>query len=71
MKYFCAGQIDILHIECLDKEVWLFGYFSVMGDIFTPGLSGGEKKRANIACELIRDPALIFLDVSNRLMDDS
>eukprot|EP01104_Vermistella_antarctica_P018239 TRINITY_DN6684_c0_g1_i1.p1 TRINITY_DN6684_c0_g1~~TRINITY_DN6684_c0_g1_i1.p1 ORF type:complete len:692 (+),score=176.21 TRINITY_DN6684_c0_g1_i1:91-2166(+) len=35
---------------------------SKIGTQFNRGLSGGEKKRVNVACEMITDPSLLFVD---------
>lgn len=48
--FFCGS---IQKVSCAD---------SCVGDAKVRGISGGEKKRLSLACELIASPSVIFAD---------
>eukprot|EP00009_Paramoeba_aestuarina_P004200 CAMPEP_0201510384 /NCGR_PEP_ID=MMETSP0161_2-20130828/3093_1 /ASSEMBLY_ACC=CAM_ASM_000251 /TAXON_ID=180227 /ORGANISM="Neoparamoeba aestuarina, Strain SoJaBio B1-5/56/2" /LENGTH=688 /DNA_ID=CAMNT_0047905545 /DNA_START=21 /DNA_END=2087 /DNA_ORIENTATION=- len=49
--------LDMVHELGLEKTI-----HSRVGDDEKRGISGGEKKRLSIGCEMIADPSLLFLD---------
>lgn len=48
-----AAFILFFKVSCADSNV---------GDAKVRGISGGEKKRLSLACELIASPSVIFAD---------
>ncbi len=53
---------DLNLVKCAD---------TVVGDTFSRGISGGEKKRTSIGIELVSDPNLLFLDEPTTGLDSS
>ena len=50
-----------LKVSCAD---------SIIGDAKVRGISGGEKKRLSLGCELIASPSVIFADEPTTGMHD-
>jgi ABC-type multidrug transport system ATPase subunit/ABC-type multidrug transport system permease subunit len=62
----------INRVECLIRELGLEKCANtIIGSPMVRGISGGEKRRVVIGVELLRDPAILFLDEPTKGLDSS
>ncbi|KAH9307047.1 hypothetical protein KI387_011451 [Taxus chinensis] len=67
-----AAELQLSKLTCEDREKYVndllnrLGLVScadcIVGDAKVRGISGGEKKRLSVACELIASPSVVFAD---------
>lgn len=64
-----GAEIDQL-VDTMLKDLGLLGCAdTVIGGPLLSGISGGERKRTSVGCELVVKPALIFLDEATSGLD--
>ena len=67
------GTAESEHVANVERIVGALGLVrcadSQIGDVIVGGLSGGEKRRTNVAVELVNTPALLLLDGQTNTQD--
>ncbi len=66
---------DAAREKQIEKIIRLLGLgdirHSIIGDELTRGISGGQRKRVNVALELVAEPVVLFLDEPTSGLDSS
>lgn len=60
--FFCSSKLKHVHANFIFFVKKVNCAESCVGDARVRGISGGEKKRLSLACELIASPSVIFAD---------
>lgn len=60
--FFCSSKLKNVHANFIFFVKKVNCAESCVGDARVRGISGGEKKRLSLACELIASPSVIFAD---------